>query len=101
VWLWFAAGFIVVFVGMALGITMYPMLPSGRGVVACPLWRYYLIEAGRALNSSGALGPASGSSSAAIVTALLHVSCSALGGAAAAGIGWAVRRSTARPRTAS
>jgi hypothetical protein len=83
---------------MSLAVTMYPMLPSGQGVVACPLWRYYVIEARRAISSSGAFGPASGSSAAAIVIALEHVLCSSIGGVALIGLGWAVRRFKAPQR---
>lgn len=95
-WPWFIAGFAVVFVGMALVVTMYPILPSGRGVLACPLWRYYLIEARRAMSSLRNVGPGSGSSSAALVTAVQHIVCSSLGGAATWGAAWAIRRLKAR-----
>jgi mannose/fructose/N-acetylgalactosamine-specific phosphotransferase system component IIC len=99
-WPWFAIGFVVVFIAMLLAVTMYPMRPSGR-VVACPLWQYYFLEARRAMNPSRALGPASGSSSAAIATAFEHVLCSSIGGAALLGIGWAVRRFKTRQRKTS
>lgn len=89
-WLWFLAGFLVVFVGTSLTITMYSMRPSGDGVVACKLWQYYLIEIRRALTSPGVAGPASGSGSAALVTALQHLLVSAAGGAVVMGIGWLI-----------
>ncbi len=95
-WRWPVAGFVIVFVGMALVVTMYPMLPSGQAVIACPLWQYYLVEARRALTPAGGLGPASGSGSSAIVTALEHFVCSLIGGAVALGIGWSVRRLKSR-----
>lgn len=96
-WLWFVTGFVVVFVGMLFGITIYSMDRSG--VAATPLWQYYVIElrnGGWFLSKS--LGTASGSSSAAITTPLQHVLWSSIGGAVMAGIGWAVRRFQARKR---
>ncbi len=97
-WPWFGTGFIIVFIGMSLSVTMYSMLPSGKAVVACPLWQYYIIETRRELSSSGRFGPASGSFTAAIATAFEHVLCSSIGGAAMSAIGWAVRRIKARRR---
>lgn len=38
-WLWFVAGFIIVFAGMLLGVRMYSVLPSGQAVVERPLWQ--------------------------------------------------------------
>jgi len=99
-WRWFLAGFAVVFVGMSLAITMYPLLPSGRGVFSCPLWRYYLVEARHAINSSGAMGPASGSGTAVMETLFQHVLYSSIGGGVMVGFGWAVRRFKARQRHA-
>jgi hypothetical protein len=90
-WRWFALGFVLVFVGMALGVTTYTMLPSGDGVLRCRLWQYYIIEFRRAAGPNH-LGPASGSTPAAIETAVFHVLFSALGGLVLTGIGWAVRR---------
>jgi len=95
-WFWFASGFLIVFVGMSLAVTMYSMHPSGEFVVACKLWRYYLIEIQRAVNSSGNLGPGTGASSAAISTAFQHVLLSAVGGAATWGVGWTVRKARAK-----
>ncbi len=89
-WLWFLAGFLAVFAGMSFTITMYSMLPSGEAVVACKLWEYYLIEIRRAMTSSGAVGPASGSGSAAIIILIQHLLFSMAGGAAMMGIGWLV-----------
>lgn len=87
-WLWFLAGFLVVFVGMLFMVTRYSMHPSGEAVVACKLWQYYLIEIRRAMTSSRAVGPASGSGSAAIITLIQHLLFSVAGGAAMMGIGW-------------
>lgn len=36
-WPWFAAGFLVVFVGMLLFVRMFSMHPSGEFVVSCSL----------------------------------------------------------------
>src|SRR5262249_4162220 len=62
-WIWFVAGFLLVFLGMSFTVTMYAMAPSGDAVMACKLWQYYIIVFQRELNSSGAIGPASGYSS--------------------------------------
>jgi len=91
-WLWFAAGFLIVFVGMLLTVRIYSVHPSGEYVVACRLWRYYVIEMQRAVHSSRFLGPTTRSSSAALTTAFQHVLFSALGGAVTLGIGWVVGR---------
>ena len=97
-WPWFVIGFVLVFVGMSLGVTMYPLAPSGDAVIRCPLWQYYVIEAGRGgWISPGTLGPTSGGSSAATTTAVQHVLCSCIGGVVVVGMGWAVRRFRARP----
>jgi len=72
-WPWFAIGFVITFVGMALTINMYTLTASGDGVVACKLWSLYLSEMNRWRHSSGNLGPTSGSSSAAVAMAFQHV----------------------------
>ena len=87
-WLWFVVGFLIVLVGMSVTITMYSMRPSGDALVVCKLWQYYVIEIRRALSSSNALGPASGSGSDAVTTAFQHFLCSVAGGAVMMGIGW-------------
>jgi hypothetical protein len=99
-WPWFVTGFAAVFVGMSLAIPMLSMAPSGRGLVRCPLWRYYIIEARRAMSPSRGLGPDRDSTSVAIVTAFLHVLCSSIGGVTAVGIAWFVGRLDARRRVA-
>lgn len=88
-WIWFVAGFLVVFVCLSLSITMYSLLPSGNTVVRCKLWRYYVIEFRRVLSSANAIGPASGNSSALATTVLQHFLCSLAAGAGAVGSGWA------------
>src|SRR5262249_45269248 len=91
-WLWFVVGFFLVFVAMAVTITMYSMHPSGNAVIACKLWQYYVMEIPRALSSLEVVGPASGNTSALIVTALQHVLFSTFGGAVMLAIGWFVRK---------
>lgn len=90
-WPWFVAGFLLVFIGMCVTVTMYAMHPSGEFVIQCSLWEYYLIELPRAFGPQS-LGPATGSSSAAISTSLEHLLLSAGGGTLFLGIGWLVRR---------
>lgn len=94
-WPWFLAGFATVFVGISLTVTAYTMHPSGQGLVATPLWRYYITEGKRAISSSE-LGPASRGSSAVIAIALQHALCSFTGGAVVAGTVWAARRFSAQ-----
>jgi hypothetical protein len=91
-WPWFIAGFAPMFVGLSLVVTMYPLHHSGRAVIECPLWRYYMIEMRRALTSSGYVGPADGSFAAAIEAFLLHLTASSASGAALAATSWLVRR---------
>ena len=47
-WPWFAAGFLVVFFGMAVTTTMYTMQPSGQSIEPCKLWKYYADQVRRA-----------------------------------------------------
>src|SRR5437868_3687141 len=91
-WPWFAAGFGTVFLVMSLTVNMYSMHPSGNAVIGCKLWQYYLLEFDRALHSSGYAGPASGSTSAALITAFQHVLASVVGGEVMLGVGWVVRK---------
>lgn len=79
-WLWFAAGSLVVFVGMAVAVTMYPLNRRGDAVMRYPLWRYYLVEVRRAVESDNTMGPTSGSSTAAATTFLQHLLCATAGG---------------------
>jgi hypothetical protein len=95
-WPWFAAGFLLVFVGMTLVVNMYWMDPSGEFIARGKLWEYYLAEIRRATNSPRTLGPATGSTEAAVSTAFQHVLTSAVGGAILLGIGWGVRKIKAR-----
>lgn len=96
-WPWFIVGYALVFIGL-LFTTAYPLSPNGDAVVICPLWQYYFREAHRAMTSSGDLGPASGSLSAVWETGIQHIVFSTAGGAAVAGIAWAVGRAKARRR---
>lgn len=91
-WLWFVAGFLLVFVGMCLIVNMYWMDPSGEFIDRGKLWQYYLVEIGRATQGTRSLGPGSGSTSAAVSTALQHALISVVGGAILLGIGWGVRK---------
>ena len=95
-WVWFTAGFGVVFAGMLVGVHTLAMLPSGRGLVLCRLWEYYVIELPRMVGPTETLGPASGSSEAVMMTALQHVVLSAVGGGAMLGLGWVIRRGRRR-----
>jgi hypothetical protein len=65
---------------------------DGRAVYRTFVWHYYLLEIQRAWNSSGNLGPTTGSSAHAVSIALQHVLFSAVGGAVMIAIGWIIRR---------
>jgi len=89
-WLWFAIGFVIVFLVMAL---VWPMhFYDGRSVRQTWLWQYYLLEIQLALNSSGNLGPTSGNASAALGVVATHIVIAVVGGLVSAGIGWATRK---------
>jgi hypothetical protein len=85
-WLWFAAGFLVVFFGLAAA---YPMhFYDGRSVRQTVLGHYYLLELQQEMNSTGNLGPTSGNLAAALTTALMHLVLSGAAGAIVMGIRW-------------
>jgi hypothetical protein len=89
-WLWFVAGFFLVFIGMLLTMPMHSMHPSGNALIICKLWQYYLMEIPRALSPWQVVGPVTGNASALTVTALLHVLFSTFGGAVMLAVGWLV-----------
>lgn len=94
--LWFPAGFLIIFVGMAIMVRMFAMSPDGRSLIMCRLWQYYLISIRTAVNANGAIGPTSGAGRAALVILIQHLLCAVAGGVVAMGVGWGVRR--LRPR---
>ncbi len=91
-WVWFGAGFAVVFVGMLVGVRMRALDPSGRYLVECRLWEYYRMELPGEFRVSEPLGPGSGQSLGVMRTAGEHVLASGVGGGLAMGMGWVVRR---------
>jgi hypothetical protein len=95
--LWFSAGSLVVFVAMLFMGGMYVMHPSGRAVVECRLWEYYVVEIPRAFDpAGGALGPVTDGTQALGVTAFQHVLFSIVGGIATLGVGWGIRKIKSR-----
>jgi hypothetical protein len=90
-WPWFAAGFLLVFVGMLLLFRMTAMHPSGQYAVQQPLLLYYRVALPRAFSPSP-LGPAGSGDSALVQVGAFHLLCSAAGGGAAVALGWWVRR---------
>jgi hypothetical protein len=82
--IWFVIGFLLVFIGMLLFVHMYVMLPSGQGLVKCPLWRYYGSELYNAATPHP-VGPAAGNGSGLGKTLFFHVLFSVLGGLLFAG----------------
>jgi hypothetical protein len=97
-WLWFAGGFLLVFVGMLLFAHTTAMHRSGQYAVRSPMWQYYAEGLPRLFGPS-TLGPASGDSSALVETALFHLLFSAVGGGAAAVAGWGVHKLRSRKAT--
>lgn len=91
-WVWFLAGFSIVFIGMSLLVATYSMSASGESIVSCKLWQYYVLEIRKSLNSSGNLGPATGSFSSALTMFFQHMLYSAVGGAVMMCVGWTVRK---------
>jgi len=91
-WIWFLAGFLIVFLGLSLTKTMYPLNRSGTAVIECKLWEYYVIEVQRAAHSSGNLGLTTGSTETAITIASQHLLFSAVGGGVMVGIALMVRK---------
>jgi hypothetical protein len=84
-WAWFAIGFSLVFLVMALSVKMDYMHPSGSAVVECRLWKYYIVEFRRQLSVSS-LGPAQSNISTLLQTIFFHVFFSILGGGVFAGM---------------
>ena len=60
---------------------------NGLSVAKYRLWQFYLMEARRALTSSGMLGPTSGSGGRALVIFLQHLAVAGVGGLVSLGIG--------------
>lgn len=83
---WFAVGFLVAFVGMALFVKQLTLFRNG--VMQVPLWRFYLMELPRELGSR-TLGPTSGFNGFAILGQ--HLAISSIAGFIAAGCGAIVR----------
>src|SRR5215813_11616774 len=91
-WVWFFAGFVLVFATAALTVNALSWDPSGESLSEVRLWRYYIIEIHRALTASGNLGPTTGSFQAMLRMALEHLLLSAVDGAAMMGFAWFVLR---------
>jgi hypothetical protein len=89
-WLWFVAGFLGVFVGLAVLSPAY--FYDGFAVHRTKLWHYYLLEIRRAWNSSGYLGATSGNSAVAATVATQHVVLSLVGGIMLLGVGWMLNK---------
>lgn len=90
---WFLGGFALVFVAMLLLMNQYSY--TGEVVVRCKLWQFYFMEIRRALTSSGALGPTSGSGGHAFMMFLQHLGIASVAGLMSLGVGAFVTRSRA------
>ena len=88
-WLWFAGGFLLVFVGMLLLVHVRP--PAERAV-RYPLWQYYARDTPMLFAS--VLGRED--SSTLLKTVFFHLLCSAGGGGVSAAVGWCVGRLRSR-----
>jgi hypothetical protein len=84
-WLWFAGGFLVVFVGMLL---LLHVVPPAERAVKYPLWKYYARDFPMLFAS--VLGPED--SSTLWKTVFFHLLYSAGGGGASAAVGRCVGR---------
>ena len=94
-WLWFMAGFVLVFVGMLLVVRVTAMHPSGQYAVHYSLWQYYADGLPQLFGPS-TLGPASGGESALVGAVLFQMMFSMVGGAAAIGVRWGIGRFRSR-----
>jgi hypothetical protein len=65
---------------------------DGHAIYRTRVWHYYLLEMQRAWNSTGNLGPTTGSSAAAVTIALQHFLFSLGGGVVMMGTGWMIRK---------
>lgn len=91
---WFAIGFAITFIALALLVKTFVMAPSGMALMQVPLWRYYLHEIPH-LFGPQTLGPASASGGGLFVMALQHVGLALVGGTMVATVAWWLgRRST-------
>ncbi|MFN9181890.1 MAG: hypothetical protein ACK6DS_00695 [Planctomycetota bacterium] len=83
-WGGFAAGFLAVYLAIAL---FWPMpFYDGQFVRRTVLWQYYLLEMQRLVGSSGSLGPGSGNPYFPGGIAVAHLLLALLGGAVGAWI---------------
>ncbi|WP_428307458.1 hypothetical protein [Lacipirellula sp.] len=90
---WFAIGFAVTFVVLAMFTTTFIPSPRIGAIVQCKLWQYYLHEAERILrNEPQVLGLFNEDPARVFVTAFVHTLLALLGGLLTLGIGWVVRR---------
>lgn len=90
-WLWFAAGFLPVFVAMLVLLHMTVLHRSGQYAVRLPLWRYYADGIARQFSSS-AFGSASQSDWVLVHTAFFHLLFSVVGGSVLTAIGWCLNQ---------
>lgn len=88
---WFLSGFFLVFCFLLFFGDIYPLNMSGDAVFRCKLWNYYLIEIRHAWDTSGTLGPSSGSLGTTLWTFFEHLLISAVAGLLLAGVGKVVR----------
>lgn len=89
-WMWFGAGFLLAFVVPCLAVTMYYY--DGHALLRTKLWHFYVLEIRRAWNSTGNLGPTTGSTEQALLVLVQHLLFSGGGGAIMTGIGWGLRK---------
>lgn len=87
-WLWFLAGFNMIFFGQALMLKIPTFAPEDGSIITCRLWEYYVIEVPR-LFGPPQLSLGWGIPSLQAV-AMQHLQFSAIGGAIGFGIGWVV-----------
>lgn len=78
-WLWFAVGFLLLFVGMLLFVHVFAMHPSGEAAIRYSLWEYYAVSLPRLFRPSY-IKPGSLDEGQLFETILTHLLFSSIGG---------------------
>ena len=95
-WLWFLAGFTLVYVGLAALGPVHVMHSSGAFVMPVKVWQLYLDQVPRKFQSVRPLGPSSSNEDTFWRVLREHLLVSAAGGLLASGLSWLINRSRRR-----
>lgn len=88
-WVWFVAGFLVLFVARFFMTAYYY---DGQALYGTTVWRYYQLEIRDAWNSTSTLGPTTGNSAIAVQAAIWHILFASVGGVVLLGFGWILQK---------